>query len=213
MSGLLPDDQVFLAYQETRQNIIDLLRDAPESAASTIVPTCPSWTVADLAAHIFGVPDDIMSGRMQGVGSDEWTQEQVERMRGTSLADLATAIEQSALSFDTVMPMIPAPANSQIVMDTVTHEHDLRNALGRPGAHDSLGVTVALSFLLGGLAKINADYAAALSTCGASEFELMRTLSGRRTADQARAAGIDWSLVSGFLDVSPMSAPTTVVEK
>lgn len=213
MSRLLPDDQVFLAYQESRQRIIDLLRDTPESAASTMVPTCPAWTVADLAAHIFGVPDDIMSGRMKGVGSDEWTQEQVERMKGKTLAELATAIEQSALSFDTVLPNIPAPANSQIVMDTVTHEHDLRNALGRPDHRETLGVTVALSFLLGGIDNMRPGHGDALVASGASEFELLRALSGRRTQEQAQAAGIDWTLLSGFLEVSPMKAPTAVVEK
>lgn len=57
---------------------------------------CPGWTVADLTAHVTGVVADITSGRLDGVGTQEWYDRQVEERRGTPpgvvVEELATAI-------------------------------------------------------------------------------------------------------------------------
>ena len=81
-----------------------------------------------------GVPEDLLAGQMEGVASDAWTNAQVQCHDGESLARLATALETTIIPFDAILPAIPRPSNSQLVMDAVTHEIDLREVLGLPGA-------------------------------------------------------------------------------
>lgn len=125
MSQLLPDDQVCEAYRQTRQAVLDLLAQIPESSAELIVPACPEWTVQQTAAHLVGVPEDLLAGRMEGVASDEWTNAQVQRHAGESLDELRAALDATVTPFDAMLPAIPHPSNSQLVMDALTHEIDL----------------------------------------------------------------------------------------
>ena len=50
------------------------------SSASS--PATPQWRVHDVLAHLVGVPDDVVHGRMDGLASDAWTQAQVDARAG-----------------------------------------------------------------------------------------------------------------------------------
>jgi uncharacterized protein (TIGR03083 family) len=195
MSHLLPDADVVTAYLGTRSRIAALLRDLPESEATTVVPCCPEWNVAELASHVAGVVDDILEGRMEGVTTDPWTQAQVERLRGLTLVGIADHFEGTAERFDPTLPFVPAPVNSQLVMDAVTHEHDLRDAVGRRGAEDSLAVKVALGWLLN-MAE-GAD---------PGLVDRLRS-SGRRTRAQMAAIGLPADEIVALLAGSPLKPP------
>jgi uncharacterized protein (TIGR03083 family) len=212
VSHLLPDVDVVRAYLECRGRIVSLLRSLPPECAGEPTPLCPQWTVADLAAHVVGVPEDILAGRTDGVGTDPWTQAQVERSRGQSLEDLADRFEATAEQFDVVAPMIPAPTSSQLVMDAITHEHDLRQAVDRPGARDALGVRVALGFLLDAADGREAGLAERLRAAVDDDFELLRSLSGRRSVDQMVGLGLDVDAVGMLLTDSPMRPPAAAIE-
>ncbi len=200
------------AYTATRERIVTLLRSASPDDATRPVPACPEWTIADLAAHIAGLPEDIIAGRVDGAGTDPWTAAQVDRHRGDTLGDLANSLESNAAAFDGVLALIPAPINSQIVMDTVTHEHDLRAALNQPGARDSDAVVVGLGFLLHGRSAQQPDLVAKILATEIDAWNLMRTLSGRRTAEQITALGLNAAAIIGPMAGSPVSAPTEPVE-
>jgi uncharacterized protein (TIGR03083 family) len=212
MTRLLPDADVTLAYRECRARIIELVRSLPEEDAGTIVPLCPEWTIAALVSHIIGVPDDILNGRLDGVATDAWTHAQVERFRGRSLSELADTYEASAAAFDAVLPMIPAPTNSQMVMDTVTHEHDLRHATGRAGAQDSLAVQAALGWWLDQAESAHPGAAETYASMGVSDYELLRSFSGRRSAAQIAGLGLDADALIAVLAGSPLTPPTTAIE-
>ncbi|MFZ9628395.1 MAG: maleylpyruvate isomerase family mycothiol-dependent enzyme [Ilumatobacteraceae bacterium] len=209
MTNLLPDAEVVAAYLEVRGRVVGILRDLDEADATVTVPSCPGWTVAELASHMMGVVDDILEGRMEGVTTDPWTQAQVERLRGLSLAQLADHYEASAGRFDAVLPHVPSPSNSQLVMDAVTHEHDLREAVGRAGAHDSLAVRVALGWLLNMAEGRQPGLAARLRDSGVSEFDLLRSLSGRRSAAQMTALGLPADEIVSMLAGSPLKPPAS----
>jgi uncharacterized protein (TIGR03083 family) len=212
MSHLADSDMILPAYTASRERIITLLRSASPDDATRPVPACPEWTIADLAAHIAGLPEDIIAGRVDGAGTDPWTAAQVDRHRGDTLGDLANSLESNAAAFDGVLALIPAPINSQIVMDTVTHEHDLRAALNQPGARDSDAVVVGLGFLLHGRSAQQPDLVAEILATEIDAWNLMRTLSGRRTAEQITALGLDAAAIIGPMAGSPVSAPTEPVE-
>ena len=212
MSHLADSDRILPAYAATRDRIVTLLRSASPDDAIRPVPACPDWTVADLAAHIAGLPEDVIAGRVNGAGTDPWTAAQVDRHRGDTLGQLADSLELNAAAFDGVLPHIPAPVNSQIVMDTVTHEHDLRAALDQPGARDSDAVVVGLGFLLHGRAAQQPDLVDEILAADVDPWNLLRTLSGRRTAQQITALGLDADAITGPMAGSPVRAPAEPVE-
>ena len=43
-------------YAAARAGVRSLLADSDDTAAATVVPSCPDWTVHDLCAHLVGVP-------------------------------------------------------------------------------------------------------------------------------------------------------------
>ena len=213
MSQLLSDASVVDAYRDLRARTIELLRRTPESQADVFVPHCPNWTVHDVVAHLVGVPEDILAGRMDGVTTDAWTEAQVVRHRDHSLADLEAIWTDSIASFDPVLPHIPSPVNSQFVMDAVTHEHDLRHALGATGARDSSAVHVAVGWLLDMADERSPGLADALLASGLGTFDLMRVLSGRRSADQISRLGLDGPGIVAMLAGSPLRPPAIAVEE
>jgi uncharacterized protein (TIGR03083 family) len=209
MRRLLPDPDVCLAYPETRGRIIELVRALPESAADDHVPSCPAWTVRDLIAHVAGVPEDLLADRMDGIASDAWTGAQVARHRDESLGAIVESMLATAEHFDAFLPSIPRPSNSQLVMDTVTHEHDLREANGRCDAEDSLAVEVGVPFLLGMLERLSPGLGERVDASGASSFDLLRSLTGRRTIAQMDAVGLDGSAIAGVLLHTPFRPPSS----
>ena len=212
MTFLLSDAEVVQAYLEFRERVVDLIRDIPESQASLSVPLCPDWEVSSLISHILGVPEDILAGRMEGVTTDAWTQAQVDRHEGESLSQLADTWLAIAAEFDVVLPHISSPINSQMVMDAVTHEHDLRHAVGRADAQDSLAVNVALGWLLNMVEGKAPGRAQELVDSGVSRFELMRSLTGRRSVEQMKQLGLDGEQIKLLLQGTPLRVPTTAIE-
>ena len=130
---LVSSDQVAVSYIALRARVIDLLRSTPESSGNIVVPCTPEWTIRQLAAHLVGVPEDVLAGRMEGVASDAWTHAQVERYGDLTLTELADLFESSAPKIDAIIHNFPQPIISQFVMDAVTHEQDMRRALGIHG--------------------------------------------------------------------------------
>lgn len=194
------------AYRGVRTRVRDLVTSGDVDAAAT-VPCCPSWTVADVVAHLAGVVDDALAGRLDGVATDPWTQAQVDSRRGRPVDDVLDEWDGLGPTFEAVLDSF-GPAGWQAVFDATTHEHDVRGALARPGARDSDAVLGALAFAVEGMAQAAAARGTPVprlvSTDGrswgddgapasltASPFELMRSLSGRRSLEQI--AALDWS--------------------
>jgi hypothetical protein len=208
VSQLLPDAEVSQAYVELRARVVALLRETPEQSAIDQVPHCPTWTVNELASHLLGVPDDIVHGRMEGVASDSWTQAQVVRHQAKTLRQIADELAALAVQFDPLLPHVPAMARSQMVMDAVTHEHDLRHALGAPGERDSTAVRAGLAWLMGWCTRTNPATASAIAAVGAADFDVLRSLTGRRSMAQMAALGLPVDAIIQIQAGSPFRAPT-----
>lgn len=122
------------------------------------------------------------------------------------MAELRDSLAGLAPSFDPVLELIPAPTSSQLVMDAVTHEHDLREAVGRPGAQDSAAVEVALAWLARFI-PVSPDAADRMRSSGASSFTLMRALSGRMSLASMADAGLPAEEIDQALTGSPLVPP------
>lgn len=207
MSQFLPDDQVCEAYRQTRQSVLELLERTPESSATLIVPACPDWTVQQTASHLVGVPEDLLAGRMEGITSDAWTSAQVQRHAGESLAELRAALEATVTPFDAMLPAISSPSNSQLVMDAVTHEIDLREALGLEWESSSLALSVTKAWLLDLIDRRGPSAIAAVQSAECSDLELVRALTGRRSASQMDDLGLPGNQIVAALAGTPLRPP------
>lgn len=198
------------AYDDVRKRMTTLAREAlvtDPDLGSRPVPACPNWSVADLFAHTAGAAADVAEMRLDGVGSDAWTDAQVSARRGRTVDELLD--EWEARQTDMVQALSEVGVPTQALFDTVSHEHDLRGVLDTPGHRDDPALLASLSWDLagfgnllvaaghptlaievGGRRKVLGTGDAA-GTLRAEPFELLRALSGRRSVVQIRA--MDWS--------------------
>jgi uncharacterized protein (TIGR03083 family) len=209
---LVPIDQVAVSYIALRAQVIDFLRSTPESSGNIVVPCTPEWTIRQLAAHLVGVPEDVLAGRMEGVASDAWTHAQVERYSDLTLKELADLFESSAPKIDAIIHNFPQPIISHFVMDAVTHEQDMRSALGVPGGRDSKAIEVGIGFFLNLIEVSDPPLFDVLVNTSASKWDVLRSLSGRRTVEQMNALGLDGEAIALHFPGSPFTLPTKAVE-
>lgn len=194
-------------YAETRARIRVFLDEMGESAASAGVPPCPGWTVQQALAHVVGIAAAMASGDRPQGDVQAWLDGFVADRAGRSLASLLDEWEATGPAIDALLDQMGA-GGGRLVYDVVAHEHDIRLALGRPGARSSSGVRScadAASVLLAddlaanGLPAVRLTSGGRTWTVGEGEpeleielepFELIRVLGSRRSEAQLRA--LDW---------------------
>ena len=130
------------AYGATQVRIATLLADGHRHA-ETVVPACPDWTVADLCAHLAGVPADLVARRNPSGDVQAWVDGHVAERRGRSVAELLGEWANVSPAFEALIEARPA-SFAGLLYDVVAHEHDLRHALGRPGMRDDPAVVLAM---------------------------------------------------------------------
>ncbi len=120
---------------------------------------CEGWTVAGVASHAVGGMADVVNGKLDGLGTPEATQREVDERAGRSPAELADEVatirKQSTdmlAIFDDDAWQADAPGDyagtlgdgvETLWFDLYAHGDDIRNALGRPSERgDGLRPTV-----------------------------------------------------------------------
>ena len=127
---------------------------APLDVSDWARPTrCEGWSVADVSAHVIGSIADVVSGRLEGLGSPEATAREVAERKGRSPAEsveeLAAVTKLAAdlgAAFDDASWAMAAPGGydgtlgqgvEALWYDTYLHADDVRAALGRPSVRGS----------------------------------------------------------------------------
>lgn len=205
-------------YRMAHERIEALVADLGDEEWATDVPACPGWRVRDVVAHLVATLGDAAAGRIAGIPDDEFTADQVRRLADREPADLLALWNDGAAAFESLITEFRIwPA----AIDAVSHEHDLRHALGRSGAqdHETVGVLarillkgvhlpVGLSVRLGDEVVQVTEGPDAL-TLATDSFEVLRLRTGRRTLEQI--ASLDWSGdPSGIVASLPIFGPTPV---
>jgi uncharacterized protein (TIGR03083 family) len=199
MSWSPTSEEIADRYVDARTRVVGLVTGLSDEQAATNVPGTPKWTVRELVSHLVGGPVDLMAGNTAGAGSDEWTQAQVDARRGRGIADLLAEWDSAVAGLESAIRAGHVP--SPVSFDVITHEQDLRGALGAEPTPDPLAVR----FVTGGFAarvdRVVAEaglpplelrdpdggwYAGSPGgVCvEASEFEMFRALTGRRSGRQ-----------------------------
>lgn len=196
------------AYRALRARVSEIVRAAEPAALDALAPATPEWRVRDVLAHIVGVNTDILTGTLDGVASDAWTEAQVSTRRDWPIEQMLEEWAESASEVEANAPIL-GPAVGQWVYDACTHEHDIRQALGAPGARDSGAVVIGFEWATDRLAD-TLDHkdvpgvvlhteagSKAVGTLApatgvhASRFEIVRAMTGRRSRAQVEAYGWD----------------------
>jgi uncharacterized protein (TIGR03083 family) len=194
-----------VAYKALRGRVRELVEAADPAALDAIVPATPEWRARDVLAHLVGVTDDVVNGRLDGIASNAWTQAQVDARTDRPVAELLVEWDETAPQFESMLAAAPAEIAGQALFDAATHEHDLRNALGAPGARASDALGSGWDWLIGARTRNGAPAICFVDEDGerdsgvgelvarveASRFELFRAVSGRRTAVEVATYGWD----------------------
>lgn len=160
---------------------------------------CTGWTVADVSAHLIGTMTDVVEGRLDGLGTPEVTQREVDERRGKSPKELAdecfearTLAAALLAAFDEAAYAGPAPggydgtlaeAVEALWYDAYLHADDIRAAIGR-ATEIGPGLAASTSHVTGFARALGWDGEVPSEDLAAHEFVLVAT---------GRAAGGDGS--------------------
>lgn len=189
-------------YRQSQGRILSL---ANNSNADAPVDACPGWTVRDTVAHLLGVLTDLTAGKLEDASSDAWSAGHIARAKDRSLSDLAAEWHVKA----NTTPGVFQTLGEVLVADLVTHEFDIKQAIGNTQGRDLQVLrTVALFYLnaldaawreegITPLRILTENTALDIggenpeTTVEMSWWEIGRVVSGRRSIEQVQA--LTWS--------------------
>lgn len=192
------------AYRALRTRVTELIRSATPGQLDALAPATPQWRTRDVLAHLTGETADILSGRLEGVGTDPWTQAQVDARYDWTIDQLLDEWEVNAPQVEPIIVSF-GPVAGQFTVDVVTHEHDVRGALAKPGARESDALAIGFDWLgdrvaefrhAAGIGALRVETESGVhvfgsgeptASCATSGFEFLRAATGRRSLDQIRS--------------------------
>lgn len=190
-------------YLETRDRLAGLVAGLDASELAAPVPACPDWAVRDVIAHLTAICEDAIDGRLTGIPTDEFTADQVTRFADVPVPEMLSRWAVAAPPFAELAAAFGVwPA----VVDVVSHEQDIRAAVGKPGARDTVALRHVVGILLSQLTPPvpvrvvteHGEFVAGADGAGAGEltvssttYETFRWRMGRRS--KAQLAAMNWS--------------------
>jgi hypothetical protein len=99
------------------------------------------------------------------------------------------------------------------VFDANSHEQDIRYAIGATGARDALSVTVSANWIRNFLSKHAHPEASEILSTNISDFDLFRSIGGRRSLAQVRACGLNDVVVNDIVAGMPVSIPAQEISE
>ena len=187
-------------YVESERRVEDLIAPLDPAALDRLTPACPDWSVRDVLAHLAGAAASFGTDSFAGVGTDPWTAEHVESRRDVAVADLLA--ERRACTPKLEQVRADDGVWLPVVHDALTHEADIRSAIGAPGLpSDALAaafplIEAVLPMKLAQLGTITLELDGQPRTFGEGEpalvvqaplFEFWRGAFGRRSDRQMRS--------------------------
>jgi uncharacterized protein (TIGR03083 family) len=189
-------------YHATRRRVTELVSTLDEPDWTAPVPACPDWTVHQLVAHMSGIPEALTSGSFPAGDLQAWIDELVAERQDVPVPELLGRWEACAAGTSAIVD----GGGNLMFVDVVSHEHDLRGALGRPGSKGTPEVRACVQLLLdllapgikeAGLGALVVDsgevrwasqFARPGCTLRVDPWEAVRLLQSRRTAEEVLAA-------------------------
>tara|TARA_Y100001970_G_scaffold179520_1_gene218479 strand:- start:32932 stop:33648 length:717 start_codon:yes stop_codon:yes gene_type:complete len=214
--------EVLEIYRGVSDRTIDLV----EKDQGARLPSCPLWSAMDLLRHVTAVCQDWVEHRLDGYGTERWTQEGVQRLSSLNFGEVSLAWRTA---IDQMVSLTEEPGLGDPVRyafgDAAAHEADLRAVLA-PGTTlppEALTLATKSSFVVwrqhlnecrspgltiellqGPTLNVGTNQGVSLRI---SEHELFRMLNGRRSISQIEE--YDWSVSpESFIDIG-LGGPVT----
>jgi uncharacterized protein (TIGR03083 family) len=140
---VLDRTEISAGFVAELDNFGELLRSL--EPADLDAPTrCTGWTVGDVAGHMVGQVTDVVSGRLEGLGTPEVTEREAKERAGRSAAELAegrAGVAALAEQLDDAAWNAPVGTDFEgtlgdgvlaLWFDGYLHADDIRAALGTP---------------------------------------------------------------------------------
>lgn len=196
-------------YATAHARIVALVNDLTDEQVATSVPATPGWTVHDVLAHLAAVPTDAMAGRITGVPTDEFTAGQIAERRDRTVGELLDEWHPNVeLMCEGARAGLVPP---QLAVDALTHEQDIRGAMGMPAVLSPEELRFCTKLFASGcgyslktaglpalaIQAMDTDFATVAgqgdqgAAVRAGEFEIFRAIAGRRS--RAQVAALQWS--------------------
>jgi uncharacterized protein (TIGR03083 family) len=196
-----PEVDLVHVYSDARARVLDLVAGLSPEDATMPVPACPGWSVHDVVAHLTGNVEDVLAGRLTGPPTDEQSAAQTARHRNERIRQVLEIWCEMAPDFEKIISAFDVwPA----AIDVVSHEQDIRGALGRAGGRDIPAVRTCAEKVIGWWSPPSPIVLYVDDQpirCGPDEgepiglrtthFETLRFRMGRRSRRQL--AALDWS--------------------
>jgi uncharacterized protein (TIGR03083 family) len=182
-------------YEATRGRIAEVVAGADPEVP---VPACPGWRLRDVVAHLAGLAEEVASGSRPGDDRQAWLDALRIERRDVAVPELLRRWEATGPELAAIIDE-SAPG---LFVDVVLHEHDLRAAVGHPGARGVPEVRTAVHLqleVLGALLKRRglgalvtdagpvtwtSHFARRGCTLRADPWEASRLLASRRTPEE-----------------------------
>ncbi len=144
------------AMRDERVRLVSYLESLPEAAWDK-PSLCEGWSVRDMVAHLVGNAADVVAQNLDGVGSPEYNQRQIDERAGRSPAELLAewaeqgpALEAAMEALDDTLWNTPyeefgtvGEALQRLVEDIWVHGQDIRIPLGdEPSTGPGLDATL-----------------------------------------------------------------------
>lgn len=224
--GPIPDPAHHLAYRACRENITRLVT-SDLSVAELPVPACPGWSVRDLVGHL------VLVCRMAVDEDPAEISEPPPPPPGIPVHELVITWAALEEQLPEVLPRAEWLRRRILPLDALSHELDLRTALGLPPPDGSPALADALDLAVMGFTlslhghglpalrvrtpdrEWTAGEGEPAATLGGGSLEVFRALTGRRTVRQI--GELSWSTPpASWLPAftwGPFTPPTRAVEE
>jgi uncharacterized protein (TIGR03083 family) len=215
-------------YRAQRDRIGDLVELAGPLVDDVPVPSCPSWTIADLTAHLAGTTSALLARDYPGADSDAWTNGHVVARRGRSARENLAEWNDVGPRYDELLVKNEG-AWGALLYDAIAHEHDVCDALGEQGRRSDAAVCYALDRALwqldvkalgAGIGTLAIRSGSDVWSIGDGEpvvglqeddrWELFRALGSRRTEGQLRAMAFDGD-PTVWIGLTPFELPVVAL--
>lgn len=190
-------------YLETQDRLARLVAGLDAAQLTAMVPACPDWAVRDVVAHLTAICEDALAGKLAGIPTDDFTADQVVRFADVQVPEMLSRWTAAAAQFAELAAAFGVwPA----VIDVVSHEQDIRGAVGLPGARDTVALRHVTGLLLAELTppvpvRVVTEHGEFVSgpdqagpgelTVSSTTYETCRWRMGRRS--KAQLAAMNWS--------------------
>jgi uncharacterized protein (TIGR03083 family) len=225
-AGDIESGDIEARYLFAQRSFAEMARDLSDDDWATPMPCTPEWTVRDALSHVAGIPDDALAGRMEGAPGEAWTAAQIDRNRSLTVDELLDRWDAQAPAFAVLIQQL---GEGRPPFDCHTHEHDVRQALGRPGDRSSpiieamavdlatiadCPVALTVELVDGRVVRSGpAESTGAVVLTGITAFDVLRSRPGRRSREQVRAwdwRGVDADInavIDRWFIFGPATAP------